>query len=206
MKNHNKLLMLLIVLLVATPVLAITGYRIMSIPLTTTLTWHPHNSLGFTLTSFASAAANTWNAAPGNLRFAMSTVSTGSIVLGDTRNDVGYVRFSQAGLPANMVGAAFVVVTTLNGQSRHRNFDLLLNADQPFGNGNSQSFNDWQGIFTHEFGHAVGLDDLYVYSQGLPIPSMYGFNTDIFGRNITFDLRTLEIGDRNGKADIAGRI
>jgi len=29
----------------------------------------------------------------------------------------------------------------------------------------SQSFNDWQIIFTHEFGHAVGLDDLYVYSQ-----------------------------------------
>lgn len=207
MKNYSKLLLLvLIILLVAAPVAATTGYRIWSIPLITTLTWHPHTSLGLTLTSFASDAANTWNAAPGNLWFARSTVSTGNIVFGDTRNDVGYVRFSQAGLPVSVAGIAHLAVTTVNGQSRHRNFDLLLNADQPFGSGNSQSFNDWQGVFTHEFGHAVGLDDLHVYTQGLPIPTMYGFTTDILGRNITFDWRTLEIGDRNGKADIASRI
>ena len=52
---------------------------------------------------------------------------------------------------------------------------------------------DFQGILTHELGHAIGLAD--VWAQGCESNTMFGMAQSTKG---SYDLRTLEAGDKFG--------
>lgn len=185
---------------------SVSAYIIGTIPFYTTLTWRPHSSLGFSRDSYATGAANAWNSASGNFSFTKGTTSDGTFDFGDTRNDVGVVYFSTIpDFPPSAIGACSRQIVIINGQERHRYFDILLNLDHAWGNGKSNAYNDYQGVFAHEFGHAVGLEDIYNPAFGLPLPTMYGYNTYL-GNNVTHDFRTLENDDKQGKVAIANRI
>ena len=57
----------------------------------------------------------------------------------------------------------------------------------------NQNKTDFQGILTHELGHAIGLAD--VWAQGCESNTMFGMSKDYKG---VYELRTLEGGDKSG--------
>jgi hypothetical protein len=145
-------------------------------------------------------AAQTWNNAPGNFSFTKGSFNSGNLILGDFQSDVGAAYFSDIpGWPSSWVGGCQRVL--INGRIAY--FDILYNLEKPFGNGKSNNFADRQGVGTHEFGHALGLGDSYNYYNP---PTMYFSVIDIWGENISYDMRTLEYDDRMGKQYIAGQI
>ncbi|MEQ8155967.1 MAG: matrixin family metalloprotease [Clostridiaceae bacterium] len=77
-------------------------------------------------------------------------------------------------------------------------FDMLFNTKYSWGNASYNSnVMDIQNIATHEFGHVVGLDDLYSDSDMLE--TMYGYSD--YGETYKRDLYT---GDINGVHNIYG--
>lgn len=91
--------------------------------------------------------------------------------------------------------------------------DIGYNTGFSFGvnGGPYDSFYDWQGVFTHELGHTIGLTDIYDHSGYLnTLPTMYGqsswqqYNpTLVYYPNIFIYLRDLADDDKNGKAYVA---
>ncbi|MDO9534278.1 MAG: matrixin family metalloprotease [Bacillota bacterium] len=197
MKSRKKLSIFILTLTILFQVSLAHAYVIDSLPLFWTQNWHPHVTLSSLENTAATNAASTWNSAPGNLKFSKQTQSSGTIDLSDTRNDVAALNFSQYEfLPNNFIGAIYR--QPLNGTT-HRNFDIFLNRDYNWGDGSSPDYFDRQGVFTHEFGHALGLGDVYVMST--PVPTMY-----YDGTYFSYAMRTLENDDRSGKLEIENRL
>jgi hypothetical protein len=100
-------------------------------------------------------------------------------------------------------GALAMNALVLNSSGYSIESDIALNSMYTYGNGYSQSYNDYQGIFTHELGHTFGLGDLYTWTNPIQvIPTMYGSNINS-GTLISYYLRTLEDDDKAGKAQVA---
>lgn len=92
--------------------------------------------------------------------------------------------------------------------------DIFVNAACGWVHSTSTSAYDYQGAFTHELGHALGLLDMYHYAHNdyedyvrfqkwfttdESLPTMYGFATYKDSKKIVYPyLRTLESGDCNG--------
>lgn len=109
----------------------------------------------------------------------------------DGKNEVMFGDISEPGAIA-----VAIVWGIFGGPPQNRElveWDVVFdNVDYLWGDGNlDPTVMDFENIATHEFGHAVGMDDLYAsqYSE----QTMYGYAT--YGET---KKRTLEAGDING--------
>lgn len=162
------------------------------IPSTRYLSYYTHSSLSMGQYASVNNAANAWtdisNCA---IVFPQAGSSSGTIDLTDSRSDIGYVSFSSLGLPAYNA-----ITACLSGRYNH--FDILLNSDRTWGN--TPLTLDFQGIATHEFGHALGLAEEYVFMSS----TMY--YTSGVNDSLSYGQRTLEADDEQGARVIDGQI
>jgi hypothetical protein len=99
--------------------------------------------------------------------------------------------------------------------ANYNKFDIALNSSLSWVNGTpSGSTFDRQGTFTHEFGHAAGLN----HNNSIPgnvspdqaspsnYQTMYQWATDPLGNNLTYYKRTLEYDDISGVQYVASQI
>lgn len=200
-KSRKKILYVIFMIVILFQASIANAYTVEYIPISTSLTFRPHVSLGIMFDAATTGAFQTWNNAPGNFSFVRGTVNHNPYVIGDTQSDVAMDYFSE--LPGWDNNWAAGCARALIG-NRIAFFDILYNLEKPFGNGKSQDFADRQGVGTHEFGHALGLGHVYGWSH--PVPTMYLNIVIPSGENISFDMRTLEADDRAGKQYIANQI
>jgi hypothetical protein len=180
------------------------AYYVYAIPNSTSFTWRPHTSLGLVYNAAATGAANTWNSAPGNFNFFKGSQSSGDIFLGDGVNDIFRINFSSVPEFSNTaIGVCYAPPYWDGNKYRIDRFEIALNTLFAWGSGNSNSYHDMQGAFTHEFGHALGLDDSYL--PYTPLQTMY-YNAVYQGQNCSYDWRTLALDDKLGKQFIANQI
>lgn len=179
-------------------------------------------SLYFTTNNLTSAemtaalnASYEWNTVSNGIVFSRSGDRSGTISTDDSYTDVGSESFSSSPycftIPSNVAS-----VCLINQNSNYNKFDILLNTDHTWidGDNSSATYLDRQGTFTHEFGHAAGLNHNNTIpgnvSPDKASPSeyqtMYGFTSDPLGRNITYYQRTLQADDINGVQYVASQI
>ena len=112
-----------------------------------------------------------------------------------------------------------IAVYTRASDSRLIATDIIVNSDSNWTNTVSSTRKDYQGGFTHELGHALGLLDLYHirlpsdgsewykdyanfanwFTTDESLPTMYGFAVhDSDDKYVYYYLRSLESGDING--------
>lgn len=216
MKRRSTFLALIVMTIFLSLTLVSSAYSIVAIPSSSTISYKYHSTLPTDFRNACSSASSTWNGASGNITLSRnSTDATGSIVIGDTINVVVYMDYSSLGYPVSSTAATPLV--TSNG--RIVNFDVLFNSLVTWVNGNDQSYNDRQGIATHELGHVLGLNDYnngmgpYPWIYASDVATMYGYNKYLesyFGGSryvqCTYYFRSLTNDDINGKVYIAGQI
>lgn len=180
-------------------------------PTTKTLTYYTNN-LSTQAWLAAINAADTWSSVSSGISFYRAGDSTGNINVSDSRSDVGIMDFSNLWIYGISDGASGACITDMN--NNYSKFDIALNINCTWGDGNSSSFFDRQGNFTHEFGHAAGL----AHNTSIPgntspnnvLPSQYQTMwpnvQDPLGNNLTFYWRTLEGDDMNGVRAVASQI
>lgn len=165
-------------------------------PGTNVFNWNPHETLTSSVKTCAKNAASTWNQAPGDTPFSCGSTTYGAISWYDTYSEVAYETFyNYPGLPSSAVGVCVTV------GPYYSNFDIILNSSETFAicTRLGQNANDYQGVFTHEFGHAIGLADRYTtVGSGNYFPTMYG-NNAFNGINTTYAFRDLLQDDKDGK-------
>lgn len=137
-----------------------------------------------------------------NVRLASNSKSSFYYNRGDGVNTIGSVisnaRFeAMGGYGANAVNSK----QTSDGMIIES--DIAINESSAWGNGNSTSYHDYQGIFTHELGHTFGLLDIVNWNNvaGL-VPTMYGYSY-LSSQPVSYYLRTLEEDDKAGKIEVA---
>lgn len=176
------------------------------------MSYYTHSSMGSSFKSAATSAASTWSAVSGGISFSKKGDSSGGVVVGDARSDVFYCNFADLaslGIPTYPNAATAIIPTA----GRYSNFDIFVNSTKTWGDGNG-TYLDRQGIFTHEFGHAAGLDEnsslpLNTTPDRIPISyyqTMYPHDTEPLGRNITYYFRSLEYDDESGVKAVAAKI
>lgn len=187
------------------------AYRIKSLlPTVRSMSYYTHSSMGSSFKSAATSAASTWSAVSNGISFSRIGDSSGTVTVGNNRSDVAYCNFvdlAYLGVPPDVNA-----VTACVGS--YSNFDIFVNSTVSWGNGNSTSYLDRQGIFTHEFGHAAGLDEnsslpLNTSPDRIPISyyqTMWPYDTDPLGRSVTYYFRSLEYDDESGVRAVAARI
>jgi len=116
------------------------------------------------------SASSTWNNVGSGLHFqyAMYPDYRTQDFLDDIFH-VTLVNFQSLGYPST-ANAAFGRVSS--GEYG----DIIVNSLRNWGDGNSATYLDRQGILTHEFGHVAGLDDIK-YSNQVATPSQYTYTT-----------------------------
>ena len=113
----------------------------------------------------------------------------------DGRNELVFGNYSREG-----VIAITVIWGYFSGPPSRKQiveFDILFDTDFTWGNADNSSVMDLQNIATHEFGHGIGLGDLY--DAACFDGTMYGYSTE---GEIT--KRTLNAGDIIGLRSIYG--
>ena len=134
-----------------------------------------------------STSAETWDAATGK-ELMSDTYTTGAVVYGvqDYKNAITFGNYPTAGV---------IAVTTVWYNPATKaivEFDVMFDTDWTWGDATADSSKmDLQNIATHEFGHGVGLNDVYD-SVCSPV-TMYGYSD--YGET---QKRTLEPPDING--------
>lgn len=141
---------------------------------------------GFISTAI-SAGAETWDEATNvELMNGFTTDSTAQYGVQDNRNVIAFGDYPQAGV---------IAVTTVWYNTATKSiveFDMLFDTDWTWGDASGDSSKmDLQNIATHEFGHTVGLGD--VYQDACEAVTMYGYSD--YGET---DKRTLELPDIQG--------
>lgn len=110
--------------------------------------------------------------------------------------------------------ACMVTMCTRGSAGKIKETDIFVNNAFGWAHSTSTSVYDYQGAFTHELGHALGLLDMYHYAHNdyedyvrfqkwfttdESLPTMYGVATYKDSKKIVYPyLRTLESGDCNG--------
>ena len=158
---------------------------------------NPANPQGLSeafVTSAISASAETWDNSTSRELFNNSFAVDYSATYG-TRNNVNAIAFGD--YDSNNVIAITSVWYTKAGKQIVE-FDMLLNTRFNWGDATaSQSIMDLQNIATHEFGHSVGMND--IYSSLCSLVTMYGYGADGETRK-----RTLEQADITGLQKMYG--
>jgi hypothetical protein len=158
-------------------------------PGTTSFTFKTHSSLNSTATNAAIAAPGVWS----KFKFTYGFGSSGAVSSSDSRSDVCMLDFVQAGFPSTATGAAIF------GSDYYEYFDIALNARLTWGDGSSGSYHDYRGFLTHEFGHVIGLGDVYSGTTASNVPTMYAYSKiGGIGNIIGYYFRTLQTDDING--------
>jgi hypothetical protein len=114
----------------------------------------------------------------------------------DGRNEIVFEDYPQQGV----IGVTVVwgYFSGPPGQREIIEFDIMFDTDFTWGNAdNDPTVMDLQNIATHEFGHGVGLDDLY--QDAAHQETMYGYAD--YGETIK---RDLYIGDQEGIKKLYG--
>lgn len=139
------------------------------------------------ITAAISAGAETWDAAtPVELMNGYSVDSTATYGVQDYKNVIAFGNYPQAGVIA--ITTVWYNVATKSIVE----FDMLFDTDWTWGDASVVTDTmDLQNIATHEFGHAVGLGD--VYQDACSAVTMYGYSD--YG---DIDKRTLESPDIQG--------
>lgn len=155
-------------------------------------------------TSFKTPTINasyTWNNANVGMTLNNSVVTkTGGVTLGDSMSYIVYCDFTAVSWLPDGSGAACVALN-----NPYVGFDVFINSSITFGNGSSNNYQDRQGVMTHEFGHALGLADIYLAygSQVGSVPTLYGTSyykdiNNVEYYNMAYYLRTLTQDDKEG--------
>jgi|BioPla2DNA2_1021312.scaffolds.fasta_scaffold02131_2 hypothetical protein len=138
----------------------------------------------------------------------------GSVSWQDSRSEIAYLNISELSTQSGwefLASSNYAVAVTVVNGSPYNYFDIILNSY--FGsiwgngsgtvtiNGTQYCIIDYQGIVTHELGHAVGLNDTYWVPTTETYPTMF-YNVkrypSTYGAPHPFELRTLEPDDRRG--------
>jgi hypothetical protein len=191
-------------------------------PTTKTLTYYTHG-LSTEQWLAATNAADTWSSVSKGISFYRAGDSTGTVSYSDLRSDVSFANFSDLWMDNISPTSTGICITNL--YSNYSNFDIYLNSnlaplntalntDYIWGDSNSSSIIDRQGIFTHEFGHAAGLaHNNSIPGGGSPqntspvyYQTMWPTALDPLGNNISYYLRTLEIDDISGVRVVASQV
>ncbi len=173
--------------------------RLGYIPPSSNVSYSIHSSFPSSQYNTVISASNTWNEANAKFKFTCGTVpSYATLIFGNNTFHVAMIDFSLYGWPINANGAHIY-----DSSSSTAYGDILLNSKRTWGNGSSSSYLDYQGILTHEFGHAAGLGD--VYSSGditVGSPGDYALTTmyahSDYSTNNSYGMRTLEADDIAG--------
>jgi len=156
-------------------------------------------------------AVNAWNSAPPTkFRFNLVNGPVNSNYNGSVGDGISTI--GQPISDSELVSLGYyssVAVNFLTGTVNGPYFlvyesDIVYNTSAIFGIGDSVNFFDWQGVFTHELGHSIGLNDIYSYSGGISnLPTMWYTDTYQQYNNVSYHLRSLTTDDMNGKAAVA---
>lgn len=136
---------------------------------------NPNNTQGLTETFIVSAistSAETWDSATKRELFNDTyTINYGAKYgVRDSQNSIVFGNYSNS----NVIAITSVWLSKKTGQILE--FDQLYNTRFPWGDATVDStLMDLQNIATHELGHTVGLNDLYV--AGCSEVTMYGYST-----------------------------
>ena len=158
---------------------------------------NPNNPQGLSedfITSAIFNAAETWDAATSKELMSDSYFLDNSAQYGvqDYKNSITFGNYPTEGV---------IAVTTVWYNSRTREiveFDMMFDTDWDWGDATlDPSKMDLQNIATHEFGHAVGLAD--VYQDACSAVTMYGYSD--YGE---IQKRTLEQPDITGLQALYG--
>jgi hypothetical protein len=176
------------------------------VPSTTSFTWQRHSTLNSTFTSAVQSAASTWNSASTGFTFNYSSsIFYGNINVDDSYSVIAYAEVDDPYLPYDWGGVTYL------GEAGHEYFDTVFNPNVTWGNGNSTSYYDRQGAATHEFAHAMGLDD-YNYGIG-PYPWTYASEVATLyaymyynGSPCSYYFRTLNTTDINAAILLASQV
>lgn len=150
-------------------------------------------------------AIDTWNTVDKTMQLSLDTSKKVTLNVKDTYNTIGSMLSSDAF--AVCTGSyTSVAANVMYTDDKYIYYsDIILNKGYTFGNGQSNSFSDYQGILTHELGHVWGLSDLYEDTVQLKVssvsslPVMYGnINHSSSSINVSVFLRYLKEGDKNG--------
>lgn len=152
-----------------------------------------HYSMSSTWANRAYSAANTWNNVNAGVKFIKGGYCHQEMDVQDSYFSVMYDSFLAYGWPAD-ANAGFARFNTGDYG------DIVMNSLRSWGDGNSTSYLDGQGLLTHEFGHSIGLGDVYsasdVQTGNYTDVTMYG-HSDYSMLN-SYGQRTLHQDDING--------
>lgn len=156
-------------------------------------------------TSAIKNAMKTWNEAGKEITFKLKSEKKG-FATNDSINTVGS-RLKNSTMKkifgVNNAIAANHITFTENGYIEFS--DIAINKQYEYGNGQNRDYFDYQGVFTHELGHTLGLRDLYEGDKKLKassendLPTMYG---ESYFKKHSYSvypfLRSLANGDKSG--------
>ena len=135
-----------------------------------------------------------------------------SIALYDEFNTIGAelseTEWSRYGMP----DAVMITLSHVSDEGEILTSDILVRESANWTNTTSSGRRDYQGAFTHELGHALGLKDMYGnykyadyknfirwFTTDESLPTMYGYDTyKSSNKYVFYHLRSLESGDING--------
>lgn len=170
-----------------------------------TLYFGLHSTLPSAGTGAAISHGN-WSGSDGLTAYYNFNTYSGSINPYDSYNSVGARVKDLEGAPSGWIAV------TMKSSDAYTTFDIAINYNMSFGNGSSQSYYDYEGVFAHEFGHVFGLADLYItdpeclWETKYTVPTMYGTNSFDGTSNIYYYLRSVEADDISGKEAVANSI
>ena len=157
---------------------------------------NPSNSQGLSeefVLGTLSASSEAWDAATSSeLLNAPSVDYTAQYGVQDYQNAVAFGDYSDS----NVIGVTTVWYTRVG--KRIVEFDMLFNTRFQWGDASlNPALMDLQNIATHEFGHSVGMSD--IYSASCTAVTMYGYSN-----NCDIAKRTLEQPDAAGLQKMYG--
>ncbi len=160
-------------------------------PANNNLTYKVSSTMPAVAQSSVTSAAAEWNSR-GNFNLIYGGYRSSAPSKYDNVFDVAYVNPSDFDFPTKAVGVC------IKYSYSYTYCDIFLNSTKKWTNGNKEGYYDYQGILTHEFGHAIGLGDVYYYSGN--VSTMYGLHsTSSTNYGVaSYQLRSLESDDLNG--------
>lgn len=143
-------------------------------------------------------AMSTWNNAGSKFRFydgGMMQAGT-AMTTYNYKCEIGCVSFkTDPRVPFDLY-SKIIAITTY--QPDYANYpDIYLNKDVSFSTNTTWGSHDYQGVITHELGHALKLKDMYGYN-GVFMPTMYAYIKSWPWDESAYYFRTLEVDDLNG--------
>ncbi len=214
-KVKGVTILMVLVLIMFVSSMSIKAYETLSIyPSNAVQTFYISSNCPTAGLSAVSNAISTWNgASPTTFRFVLGNSgnkSSHKATYNSTKKDMTSDGYNTIGTVLNALEVSSVcgrgavafcysfrstVQTTRFSES-----DICINSLYTFGNGAGIEYCDYQGVFTHELGHALALGDCNYSGSVLSCPTMYGAGT-LSGTTgyIYYYLRSLTSDDKSGK-------